>query len=221
MTISIDKIEQVRRVFVTGDPLTQSVATILNPGDVVYRTDGALSYRMTDAGLVPDTSLDATPVFDSGYSIGGSAAVTSATSLVKVVTDIADNTATTVLTITVPNAAHGALVQVTIVGFAGASGAIGAFEDVTGVSYNIAVARTAGVAMGATVSSAFGSAAAVVAGAGTMTCVGAITLTGEGVTVTNTGVFKATIDQSSTSALHRCMVYATILNSQASGITIT
>ena len=58
-------------------------------------------------------------------------------------------------------------------------------------------------------------------GAGTMTCVGAITLTGEGVTLTNTGVFKATIDASATATLHRCMVYATILNSQATGITIS
>lgn len=221
MAITVDKVEQVRRISVTGDPTTQSVPAILTPGDIVYRKDGALTYRMTDAGLVADTSLDASPVFDS-LSIGGApAAATSGSSLIKVVTGIADNTATTVLTITVPNAAHGALVQVTIVGYAGASGAIGAFECVTGVTYNIAVARTPGVAMGATVSTGFGSAAAVVTGAGTMTCVGAITLTGEGVTATNTGVFKATIDASATATLHRCMVYATILNSQASGITIS
>lgn len=218
---TITKIEAVRRISVTGDPTAAgALNTVAVPGDVVYREDGALSYRVTDAGVVADTSLDATPVFDS-MSLGAApGAATSAASLVKVVTGIADNTATTVLTITVPNAAHGALVQVTIVGFAGASGAIGAFEDVTGVSYNIAVARTPGVAMGATVSSAFGSAAAVVTGAGTMTCVGAIMLTGEGVTATNTAVFKATIDASATATLHRCMVYATILNSQASGITI-
>ena len=49
------------------------------------------------------------------------------------------------MTITVANAAHGALVEVTVVGYAGASGAIGAFECVTGVSYNVAVARTPGV----------------------------------------------------------------------------
>lgn len=152
---------------------------------------------------------------------GAAAAASTVSQLVKVVTGIADNTATTVLTITVPNAAHAACIQVTLVGQAGASGAIGAFEDVTSVSYNISVARTAGVAMGATVSTAFGSAAAVVVGAGTMTCVGAITLNGEGVGATNTGSFKVTIDQSSTSTLHRCLVYATIINANAAGITIS
>lgn len=152
---------------------------------------------------------------------GAAAAASTASSLVKVVTGIADNSATTVLTITVPNAAHAALIQVTIVGQAGAAGAIGAFEDVTAVTYNIAVCRTPGVAMGATVSTAFGSAAAVVAGAGTMTTVGAITLNGEGVTAVNTGSFKATIDQSSTSTNHRCLVFATILNANASGITLS
>lgn len=152
---------------------------------------------------------------------GTSGAASSVNTLTRLVTGIADNTATTVLTITVPNAAHGALIRVDIVGFAGASGAIGAFEDVTGVSYNVAVARTPGVAMGATASTAYGSAAAVVTGAGTMTCVAALTLNGEGVTVANTASFKATIDQSSTSTLHRCLVMATIINSQATGITLS
>jgi hypothetical protein len=219
--MAITNIENVRRITVDSDPtVAGALPTVCLPGDVVALNTTGTHYRMTGAGLVNEALLDASPVFDS-LSLGAApAAATSASSLVKVVTGIADNTATTVLTITVPNAAHGALVQVTIVGYAGASGAIGAFECVTGVTYNIAVARTPGVAMGATVSSAFGSAAAVVVGAGTMTCVGAITLTGEGVTATNTGVFKATIDASATAAAHRCMVYATILNSQASGITI-
>lgn len=146
---------------------------------------------------------------------------TSGVELIKRVTGIADNTATTVLTITVPNSAHAAVVRVTIVGIAGAGGAIGTCEDVTAVSYNIGVARTPGVAMGATVSTAFGSAAAVVAGAGTMTCVGAITLNGEGVTLTNTGSFKATIDQSSTSTNHVCLVYATVINYLGTGVTIS
>lgn len=161
------------------------------------------------------------PTISSPFSIGAAAgAATSANTLVKVVTGIADNTATTVLTITVPNAAHGAMVQVTIIGQAGASGAIGAWEDVTSITYNISVARTAGVAMAAVVSTGFGSAAAAVTGAGTMTCVGAITLNGEGVGATNTASFKATIDQSSTSTLHRCLVLATVINSNAAGVTI-
>lgn len=158
----------------------------------------------------------------SGVGIGALAAgANSANTILKRVTAIADNTATTVLTITVPNSAHAAVVQVTIVGIAGAGGAIGTCEDVTAVTYNIGVARTPGVAMGATVSTAFGSAAAVVTGAGTMTTVGAITLSGEGVTVTNTGLFKATIDQSSTSSNHICLVFATVVNYLGTGVTIS
>ncbi len=138
----------------------------------------------------------------------------------KRVSAIADNTATLVLTITVPNVLASGVVRVRLVGIAGASGAIGAGEDVTAVSYDIAFARTAGVAVGATASSAYGSAAAVVVGAGTMTTVAALTLVGEGVTVTNTIQVKVTIDQSSTSTLHTCMVYADCFNSLAGGATI-
>jgi len=174
----------------------------------------------TTAGITTSATIGAPGAV--ALNIGGAAAAaTTASELVKVVTAISDNVATAVLTITVPNAAHGALVEVTVVGYAGASGAIGAFECVTGVSYNVAVARTPGVAVGATISSAFGSAAAVVAGAGTMTCTAAVTLTGEGVTVTNTVTVDATINASATADAHRCMVFARILNSQASGITLS
>lgn len=139
----------------------------------------------------------------------------------KRVSAIVDNTATTVLTITVPNVLASAGIKVTLVGIAGASGAIGAGEDVTSVSYYISVTRTAGVAMAAVASTAFGSAAAAVTGAGTMTTVAAITLNGEGVTVTNTASFKVTIDQSSTSSLHKCLVYAECYNDLAGGVTIS
>lgn len=140
--------------------------------------------------------------------------------LPKRISAIVENTATTVLTITVPNVLASAMVRVTIVGIAGASGAIGAGECVTSVSYDIAVARTPGVAVGATASTAYGSAAAVVVGAGTMTCVAALTLTGEGVTLTNTVLVKATLDASATAAAHTALIYATCFNSLAGGVTI-
>lgn len=139
----------------------------------------------------------------------------------KKVTGIVENTATAILTITVPNVLASALIRVDLVGIAGASGAIGAGECVTAVSYNFSVARTPGVAMGAKMSTAFGSAAAVVVGAGTMTCVSADpTLTGEGVTVTNTGIIKVTIDASATADAHVCLVSWEILNSLAGGVTV-
>ena len=145
----------------------------------------------------------------------------SVTNIFKRVTAIAENTATTVLTITVPNVLACANIQVTLVGIAGAAGAIGTGECVTSVSYNYSVTRTPGVAMGAKMSSAFGSAAAVVTGAGTMTVVSADpTLTGEGVTLTNTGIIKVTIDASATADNHICLVYARVINYLAGGVTV-
>lgn len=162
--------------------------------------------------------LTGVPSTTAGINAG---TANSVTTLTKRVTAIADNTATTVLTITVPNVAAAALIRVDFLGIAGAGGAIGTCEDITSVSYNFSVARTPGVAMGAKASTAFGSAAAVVTGAGTMTCVSADpTLTGEGVTVTNTGLIKVTIDQSSTSTNHVCIVQATVINYLAGGVTI-
>lgn len=185
------------------------------PADRLTNLEQVVGNLLTD--LPAGIQLGAT-FYAGGAGAGGANTVGT---LVKRVIAIADNTATTVLTITVPNAAHAACVCVTIVGIAGAGGAIGTCEDVTSVSYNISVARTPGVAMGATVSSAYGSAAAVVVGAGTMTTVGAITLNGEGVTLANTGSFKATIDQSSTSTNHVCLVYAQVINYLGTGVTIS
>ena len=66
MPVTINRIESLRRISVTGDPSTYTnVPATLLPGDVVYREDGALSFLMTDAGLVAGTSLDESPVFTS------------------------------------------------------------------------------------------------------------------------------------------------------------
>lgn len=62
---TITKIEGQRRISVTGDPTTADLPCVLNPGDIVYREDGAITYEMTDAGLVAATSQDATPSFES------------------------------------------------------------------------------------------------------------------------------------------------------------
>lgn len=66
MPVTINKVESLRRISVTGDPSTYTnVPCTLVPGDVVYREDGALSFLMTDAGLVAGTSLDESPSFTS------------------------------------------------------------------------------------------------------------------------------------------------------------
>lgn len=211
----------------TPTTAAQASALLSNAAANAGLTNATPFDRLTNLEqIVANLLTDAPTNFQLGtaYTMGGVAAgaANSVATMIKRVTGIADNTATTVLTITVPNVAAAAVVSVTFVGIAGAAGAIGTCEDITSVSYNFSVARTPGVAMGAKMSTAFGSAAAVVTGAGTMTCVSADpTLTGEGVTVTNTGLIKITIDQSSTSTNHICLCYVTVVNYLAGGVTVS
>lgn len=219
---TITKVENVRRISVTGDPTAAgAVNSVCVPGDVVYREDGATTYRMTSAGLVAETSLDATPVFDS-IAIGAAAgAASSVATLVKAVTGIADNTATGVLTVTVPNAAHSASLRVRLVGALGAGGAIGAREATGTVSYDIAITRTAGVNAVVTASSAYGSGMANVAGAATITVTAAASAISGAVGAVNTFTVDVTINSGSgVSANHTCLVIAEIANAAASGVTI-
>jgi hypothetical protein len=66
MPVIVSKVESVRRLFVIGDPTPAgSIPSIAVPGDVVYREDGALTYLVTDGGLVLGTSLDQSPLFSS------------------------------------------------------------------------------------------------------------------------------------------------------------
>lgn len=99
MPVTITKIENLRRISVTGDPSTYTnVPATVVPGDVVYREDGALSFLMTDAGLVAGTSLDQSPAFTS-MTVSLTAAITgklTGTGTVTAATGVADGTALTV-----------------------------------------------------------------------------------------------------------------------------
>lgn len=139
---------------------------------------------------------------------------------VKAVTAIANGVATAVLTVTIPNAAHSATVRVTIVGSLGAGGAIGANEATGTVSYDIAVARTAGVNAVVTFSVADGSAMANVAGAATITVTAAASAISGAVGATNTFTVNATITAGSGSSTnHTALVRYEVLNANATGVT--
>lgn len=149
-------------------------------------------------------------------------AANSVTEFIKAVTAIADATPTGVLTITIPNAAHSASVRVTLVGSLGAGGAIGANEASGTVSYDIAIARTAGVNAVATISSAYGSGMASVAGAATITVTAAMSAVSGAVGASNTFTVNVTITKGSgSSANHTCQVRANVINANATGVTLS
>jgi hypothetical protein len=154
---------------------------------------------------------------------GVAAAATTLTSITKVVTGIADATATDLVTVTIPNAAHAGVVHVRLLGSLGAGGAIGAFECSAVLEGNIPFARTAGVnAVAGTPSAAGMTSSACVAGATTITFAYSMSAVTGAVGATNTFTIKATITKGGgSSANHQVVVFAEILNSQATGITIS
>jgi hypothetical protein len=137
-------------------------------------------------------------------------------------TGLLDGVATATCTVTIPNAANAASVRLTIVGSLGAGGAIGADEGTASIAYDVAVARTAGVAAVVTFSTAYGSATAHVAGSATCAVTAAASSIAGAVGVTNTFTVNVTITAGSGSATHHtCLVRAELINANASGVTIS
>lgn len=163
----------------------------------------------------------------SAFSINGLiGAATTGTQHVKPITAIANATATGVLTITVPNAAHAATVRITLHASLGTSG--GASPDIANqatacISYDIALARLTGLNAVAAISAAFGSSgSATVAGGNSCTVTAALSAVTGGVGVSNTFTVNATISRGAgASTNHTCLVKAEILNSNATGITLS
>lgn len=134
---------------------------------------------------------------------------------------IADNVATTIATITVPNAVATATIRLTAQGALGAGGAIGAGEAMASNSWNIVLARTAGVNVVAQISAAYGADAANVAGAATCTAVVTLGAVAGAVGATNTVPVQITIVKSGgASDNHTATWEAVVLNASATGVTI-
>ena len=150
-----------------------------------------------------------------------SGGVTSRVEVNKAVASITDATATDVFTVTIPNASHSAVIEVNLAGKIGAGGAIGAGEATGNISYQIAVARTAGVNAVATISAAYGSTTAAVAGATTITVAGDLGAITGAVGASNTFTIRVTITKGGgASANHTCLAYARLMNANSTGISI-
>ena len=152
-------------------------------------------------------------------SAGGAA--TSRAEINKAVTAFTDAAAKTVFTLTIPNAAHSASYLVRVTGSIGAGGAIGANEASATNAYVVTIARTAGVNAVAGISAAFGASTAAVAGATTVTCTAGLGAVGGGVGASNTITLDVTITKGGGSSdNHTCVATASLLNANATGITI-
>lgn len=143
----------------------------------------------------------------------------------KPVTAIANAVATGVLTITIPNAAHSAIVRVTLAASLGlgGGGVDIANQATAGISYDIAVTRLSGANAVAAISAAYGSTgSATSATANSCTVTAAMSAVSGAVGATNTFTVNATISRGAgTSTNHTCLVKAEIINSNASGITLS
>lgn len=205
----------------------------MSTGTITSRT-AVTAGNLTDAAVVPvddangntrkATLAQLRTQLNTGaqaYAPSTAGAAATKNKITKSVASIANNTATDVLTVTIPNAAHTAMVRVTLVGSLGAGGAIGANEATGTISYDIAIARTAGVNAVAAISSAYGSQTAAVAGAATITVTGTLGSISGAVGAVNTFTVKVTIARGSgSSSNHTCTVYAEVLNGNATGVTI-
>lgn len=155
------------------------------------------------------------------FSAGSVNTITSRAEINKNVTTIADNVATATVTVTVPNAAHSAGGKLVIKAAAGAGGAIGADEFSVENEYAWVVTRTAGVNAVATLTAIVTGVAASVAGGAAVTLTAAFSAISGAVGATNTFTLNVTIAHGSGSSTnHTCFVYGTLLNDNASGVTI-
>lgn len=159
----------------------------------------------------------------SGLTLGagGPGAATTVTQYQSKTTAIADNTATAVATVTIPNAAQSATIRVVLVGIAGAGGSVGASEANASVEYLLAVTRTAGVNATVSISAGVGSATTSVAGGTVLAITGTASAISGAVGASNTFTINATIAHTlGSSTNHVCIMFAELINSNATGITI-
>jgi hypothetical protein len=203
-----------------GTPLISLISGQIRQGSnqrITWSSSGSTSTADTGLARAGANAV----VFNDGSGAGGGTAISRA-EMNKRVTAIANATLTTVATITIPNAAHSAQIYVEVCGSLGAGGAIGANEASATNCYTITVCRTAGVNAVAAISAAGGSAAAAVAGAATVTCTASLAAVSGAVGASNTIAIQVTITRSGGSSTnHTCLVYAKVMNSNASGVTIS
>jgi hypothetical protein len=174
-----------------------------------------------DDGTHPTTlEQPANLAISSSIAVGGeSGAATSTRMLTKKVIGIADNTATTVLTVTVPNGNHAGALRLL---FLSSNGSTDAFESSRTANGLVVFQRNTGVVAVATAATIADAAIATNAtgGSATHTLAYAVSAVTGAAGATNAFTVTVTIDDSGNVGGNQVVVFAELLNAQASGITL-
>ena len=158
-----------------------------------------------------------TPIQYLGSS-AGSGTATSATKIIKKVTGISDNVATDIFTVTIPNANHAAAIKVTLLS---SNGGTDAFESSRVANGAIVVARTTGVNAVAVAAALDDAGIATVAGGATHTLAYNVSAITGAVDASNSFTIQVTIDDSGNLGSNQIITTAELLNSEATGISIS
>jgi predicted RecA/RadA family phage recombinase len=219
-TVRVKLTQKPFALAMSGLGVTATAAEINVLHSVTAGTARASSGAVLDANKSIDLLQATTSCSLGGTGVPGAQSVQ--TEITKRVTGLADATATDILTVTVPNAEHNALIEVDVLGILGAGGSIGEGEASRASKYQIALARTAGVAVVPGISSLIGGAAGNVSGGQAITSVTLTlsTITGA-VSAQQTFTVKCAITRAGSGATnHIAVVSARVLNANASGVTI-
>lgn len=174
---------------------------------------------LTTPDVVGTTSVTApTVIASTAAQIGGAAAAaTTLRGITKKVTGIADNTATDVLTVTVPNANHAAAIRLTLLS---SNGSTDAFESSRTAQGLVVLARTTGANVVATAAALSDAAIATVSGGATHTLAYDLSSIVGAVGAVNTFTIRVTIDDSGNTGGSQVVLFAELLNAEATGITL-
>jgi hypothetical protein len=153
--------------------------------------------------------------------LGASATPGSATSVRSLVhkkTGIADNTATDLLTVTVPNGNHAAAIRLVLVGTLGTG--TDTFESTRVALGMVVLARQTGANVVATAVALSNAGIATVSGGATLTLAYAVSAVTGAVGAVNTFTVTVTLVKTGTVNDHQCVVFAELVNAEASGVTV-
>lgn len=210
----------------------QSIHTGASPTFVTATLSGLTATRIPIAGVgglladdadltfVTDTLTSTKMVASTNTTLGGAAAAaTTLFSITKKVTGIADNTATNILTVTIPNANHAGALRLMLLSSNGSTDAFESnraaqglvvFQRNTGV---VAVATAAAIADGVIATNATG-------GSATHTLAYNVSAVTGAADASNTFTIQVTIDDSGNLGSNQLVLFAELLNTESTGITI-
>lgn len=201
-------------VVFNGASLTATAAELNTNAAVVAGTVTASKTVVAGANKNLDTLAVTTPVIGSTATLGSA---TQERALVLKKTAIADNTATDVITVTVPNGNHAAAIRLT---FVSSNGSTDAFESSRSAIGLVVLARTTGVATVASAIALTNTGIATVAAGSTHTLAYAVTAMVGAVGATQTFTITVTIDDSGNLGSNQVVVFAEVINTEATGVTI-